>query len=62
MSVCLCVRFFGLIDLKIGTQLPFGPLEKTKFFFALNPSPPQKGNFLGILITPEPLDGFSSKF
>merc|ERR1711978_404253 len=63
VCVCVCVRFFGLIDFKIGRQLPFGPLKtKQNFFFALKPSPPQKGNFLGILITPEPFDGFSSKF
>ena len=33
-------------------------------FFAQNPSPPppQKVKFLGISITPEPFDGFSSKF
>ena len=38
------------------------PTLKTFFFFAQNPSPPQKVKFLGISITPEPFDGFSSKF
>ena len=61
LSFCASVCFFGLIDFKIGRQLQFGPLKiKQSFCPKLSLSP--KGNFLGILITPEPFDGFSSKF
>ena len=47
MSVCLCVcvRFFGLIDFKIGTQLPFGPLKTKQNFFCPKLFPSPKGKF-----------------
>ena len=72
MSVCVCVcvyvcvRFFGLINFKIGKQLLLGPLKTKPIFFGPkpfpSPTPPQKGNSLGISITPQPFDGFSSNF
>ena len=62
MSFCLSFLSFRLIDPKICRQLPFGPINTKQNFFALNPYPTKKGNFLGISITPEPFDGFSSKF
>ena len=62
MSFCLSFLSFRLIDPKICRQLPFGPINIKQNFFALNPYPTKKRNFLGISITPEPFDGFSSKF
>ena len=45
MSICASVRFFGLIDPKIGRQLPFGPLKTKQIFFCPKPFPSPKGKF-----------------
>ena len=50
----------GMI-IPIITAVTIWSPNKTKQFFALNPSPPQKGNLLGISITPEPFKGGGTK-
>ena len=45
LCVCLCVRFFGTIDFKIGWQIPFGPLKIKQNFFCPKPFPSPKGKF-----------------
>ena len=62
---CLSVRFFGMIDFKLLSKLPFGSLITKIFFYPLPLPPTEQGgkiNFLGISITPKPFNGFSSKF
>ena len=49
LCICLCVRFFGLINFKIGRQLLLGPLNTKQNFFLPQtlplPYPSPKGKF-----------------